>query len=161
MAPPQFIIQPEETGTEAPLSAAVTALPPALIGGVQTRIIPGPPAGCFDAAWARAVTDHVQQFFYYPGVARALHATGLVMVHFIEGRDGSLDMVEVGKSSGEWALDNAAIDIMRKAQPLPAIPDRMHMDWIDLQLPIDFGIPNLHLTPTPGNCGRAARRGPF
>ena len=110
-------------------------------------------AGCLDAAWMRAVTDHVRQFFYYPGAARALHATGVVMVHFVVRSDGRLDKVEVGKSSGEWALDNAATDMMRKAAPLPAIPDRMHTDRIDGVLPIDFGVRGLNLQASAGNCG--------
>jgi periplasmic protein TonB len=110
-------------------------------------------AGCLDPAWMRAVTDRVRQFFYYPGAARALHATGLVMVHFIVRRDGQLDLVEIGKSSGEWALDDAAADMMRKAQPLPPIPDHMHADRIDAILPIIFGIRGLNLTPSSGTCG--------
>jgi protein TonB len=169
VVPPQFTIEPEETATNVRLSAAVSPLPPKLIAGAQDQTAPAPPAGatgvsangsndntpavCFDAAWARAVTDHMQRFFYYPAVARTLRVTALVMVHFIERRDGSLDMVEVSKSSGVRGLDNAAINIVRDAQPLPAIPDRMHLNWIDLELPIDFGIPDLDLNPTPGNCG--------
>src|SRR5215469_14704909 len=31
-------------------------------------------AGCLDPAWMRSVTEHVQKFFYYPGVARVRHA---------------------------------------------------------------------------------------
>jgi protein TonB len=100
----------------------------------------------------RSVTEHVRQFFYYPGAARAQHATGVTMVHFIVRRDGRLDMLEVGKSSGDWALDDAAYNMVRKAQPLPAIPDRMHTDRIDGVLPIIFGIPGLHLIPSAGNC---------
>jgi protein TonB len=109
-------------------------------------------AGCLDPAWMRSVTDHVQKFFYYPGAARAQHATGVAMVHFIMRRDGRLDTLEIGKSSGDWALDDAAYNMVRKAQPMPAIPDHMHTDRIDLVLPIVFGIPGLHLTPSAGSC---------
>ncbi len=109
-------------------------------------------AGCFDAAWARGVTERVRQFFYYPGAARALHATGLVMVHFIVRADGHLDMVEVGKSSGEWALDVAATDAMRKAEPLPAIPERMHTDRVEGVLPFNFGLRGVNLNPSAGTC---------
>jgi hypothetical protein len=31
--------------------------------------------------------------------------------------------------------------MMRKAEPLPAIPDRMHTDRVDGLLPFVFGIP--------------------
>ena len=110
-------------------------------------------AGCYDEAWGRAVSQRVGRFFYYPGGARADHATGLTMVHFIVRRDGLLDLLEIGKSSGDRVLDDAAYDMVRKAQPLPRMPDRMHLDWIDLQLPINFGLADLHLQPSPGSCG--------
>jgi protein TonB len=109
-------------------------------------------AGCFDAVWARAVTDHVRPFFYYPGAARAQHATGVVMVDFVVLRDGRLDKLEIGKSSGDWALDHAAYNIVRKAQPMPAIPEHMHLKRIEVVLPIDFGIKGANLKPTPGDC---------
>jgi protein TonB len=109
-------------------------------------------AGCLDAVWMRAVTDHVRQFFYYPGAARALHATGLVMVHFILRGDGHLDLVEVGKSSGEWSLDSAATDAMRKAEPLPVIPEHMHTDRVEGVLPFNFGVEGLNLNPSAGSC---------
>jgi len=110
-------------------------------------------AGCFDEAWGRSVTEWVGRFFYYPGAARAKHATGWVMVRFIVRSDGRLRLLEIGKSSGNQALDAAAYDIVRRAQPLPRMPDRMHLDWIDLQLPVNFGVPDLHLNPSPGDCG--------
>ena len=97
-------------------------------------------AGCFDAVWARSVTDHVRPFFYYPGAARAQHATGVVMVDFVALRDGRLDKLEIGKSSGDWALDDAAYNIVRKAQPMPAISEHMHLKRIEVVLPIDFGL---------------------
>jgi protein TonB len=109
-------------------------------------------AGCLDPAWMRSVTEHVQKFFYYPGVARVRHTTGVAMVHFIMRRDGRLDMLEIGKSSGDWALDGAAYNMVRKAQPLPAIPDHMYTDRADLILPIIFGIPDLYLAPSAGSC---------
>ena len=45
-------------------------------------------AGCYDADWGRAVTERIRPFFYYPGAARARHATGVVMVDFIVRRNG-------------------------------------------------------------------------
>jgi protein TonB len=110
-------------------------------------------AGCFDAVWARAVTDHVRPFFHYPGVARAEHVTGVVMVDFVVLRDGRLDKLEIAKSSGDWALDNAAYNIVHKAQPMPAIPQRMHLTRIEVELPIEFGLTDSNLKPTAGDCG--------
>ena len=110
-------------------------------------------AGCFDPVWRRAVTERVRQFFHYPATALSSHTTGVAIVHFIVRRDGLLDMLEIGKSSGDDALDEAAYNMVRKAQPLPAIPHRMHTDRVEGNLPIDFGVPGFNLEPTAGNCG--------
>jgi len=74
------------------------------------------------------------------------------MVHMLVRRDGRLDLVEIRRSSGHSALDQAATDMVRRAQPLPHIPDRMHADRIDAEMAIFFGKPDI-FTPTPGNCG--------
>jgi|SRR6185312_943047 protein TonB len=109
-------------------------------------------AGCIDPLWMRAVTERVRQFFYYPEAALAVHRTGLVLVHFVVRRNGQLDRLEIGKSSGDAELDKAAIDILRKAQPLPSIPDRMHTDRVDGTLPINFGVRSFSGGTSAGNC---------
>lgn len=110
-------------------------------------------AGCMDAAWMRAVAVRVGQFFYYPEAALAVHRTGVAMVHFSVRRDGQVDTVEIGKSSGDDGLDRAALDIVRKAQPLPPIPDRMHVDRVVGDLPVNFGVRSFTGATTAGSCG--------
>ena len=100
----------------------------------------------------RAVTDRVRQFFYYPPDALSARIFGVVMVHFVVRRNGQMDKVEIGKSSGNDGLDKAAIDIMHKAQPLPPMPDRMHTDRVDGQLPINFGVRSFAGGATTGSC---------
>jgi protein TonB len=109
-------------------------------------------AGCIDPVWMRAVSERVRQFFYYPGAALAVHRTGVVMVHFVVRRDGQIEKLEMRKSSGDEGLDKAAIDILQKAQPLPPIPDRMHTDRVDGELPINFGVRSFNGGGTAGHC---------
>jgi protein TonB len=109
-------------------------------------------AGCLDPVWMQAVTERVRQFFYYPPAALAVRATGVVTMHFSVRRNGRIDRLEIGKSSGNDALDKAATDIMRKAQPLPPIPDRMHTDRVDGDLPINFGVRSFKDGASAGNC---------
>jgi protein TonB len=110
-------------------------------------------AGCLDPVWMRAVSERVRQFFYYPGPALALRTTGVVTMHFAVSRNGQIDKLQVSRTSGDDGLDKAAIDIMRKAQPLPPIPDRMHADRVDGELPINFGVRSFDARPNTGNCG--------
>ena len=113
----------------------------------------GASAGCLDPIWMRAVSEQVRQYFYYPGTALAVHKTGLVIMHFAVRRNGQIDRLEIGKSSGDDGLDKAATDIMQKAQPLPPIPDRMHADRVDGELPINFGMRSFNGGASAGNCG--------
>jgi protein TonB len=110
-------------------------------------------AGCLDPLWMRAVTERVRQFFYYPDAALSMRTMGVVTMHFSVRRNGQIDRLEIRKSSGDQALDKAAYDIMQKAQPLPPIPDRMHVDRVDGDLPINFGVRSFNGGASPGNCG--------
>lgn len=103
-------------------------------GGAATT-----PSACLDPAWMRAVTAQVRRFFYQPRDADHSPVTGLVYVHFIVGRDGRLLESSISKSTGQRRLNDAALDILRLAAPLPQIPDRMHMSQIEAVLPMDFG----------------------
>jgi len=109
--------------------------------------------GCLDPLWMRAVTERVRQYFYYPDAAMAAHTTGVVTMHFTVRRNGQIDRLAVGKSSGDDGLDRAAADIMRKAQPLPPIPDRMHVDRIEGEMPVNFGVRTFRGGVTAGHCG--------
>ena len=109
-------------------------------------------AGCLDPIWMRAVTDRVRQYFYYPQAALSSRIFGVVMVHFVVHRDGHLSALDIGKSSGTEMLDKAAYDIVRSAAPLPPIPDRMHVEQVDGQLAINFGIRGFNGAPTIGHC---------
>jgi protein TonB len=112
----------------------------------------GGAGGCLDPVWMRAVSERVRQFFYYPGPALAARTTGVVMMRFAVRRDGRLDQLEIGKSSGDAGLDQAATDILRKAQPLPPIPARMNVDRIVGELPINFGVRSFNAQANAGSC---------
>lgn len=109
-------------------------------------------SGCLDPVWMRAVTERVRQFFYYPPSALAARTTGVVTMHFSVRRDGRIDRLQIRKSSGNGELDKAATDIMRKAQPLPPIPERMHTDRVEGDLPINFGVRSFSGGASQGSC---------
>jgi protein TonB len=165
-APPVFTIAtgaPREAPAPLPASAAKDS---PMIGGTSGT---GPmgqsasgngaggnggvSAGCLDPVWMRAVSDRVRQFFYYPGAALAVHTTGVTILHFVVRRDGRIDRLAIGKSSGDAGLDKAALDILQKAQPLPPIPGRMQMDRVEGDLPVNFGVRNFNAAATAGHCG--------
>jgi protein TonB len=158
LSPPDFAVAPATPPAPAPLAATATPISP-LSGGTtdgdsasagSANGVSGngnDAAGCFDAAWGRAVHDRVAKFYFIPSSAK--HASGVVMVHFIVRRSGRLNRSEVSKSSGNEWLDRAALAMVRNAVPLPPLPERMHAARADVEMPIGFNAQrDDHPTPT-------------
>ncbi len=152
MAPPQFTVQPERTPPQASLRPTATAAPSPMAGGAQTQAPPGLPvsaaggngnsnvtSGCLDADWVRAVNARVVGVFHYPRRAALLGITGQVNLRFTVESNGLFSALELAKSSGSYTLDSNAMFMMRRAQPLPAIPARMHVPHVTGLLMILFG----------------------
>jgi protein TonB len=71
-------------------------------------------------AYNALVFGHMQRFKRYPSSARG--ASGVVVVRFELNRTGALIGSAVTKSSGNAALDQAALDLLRRASPFPPFP---------------------------------------
>jgi periplasmic protein TonB len=65
---------------------------------------------------------HIARYQKYPNGAERLRLRGTVRTVFSVGCNGRLLGVWIKTSSGETILDHAAIETIRRAQPLPAIP---------------------------------------
>jgi periplasmic protein TonB len=80
--------------------------------------------GVFSEASANAynalVFGHMQRFKRYPPSARG--ASGTTVVRFELNRAGEVVNSTVTKSSGNATLDEAALDLLRRASPFPAFP---------------------------------------
>jgi protein TonB len=73
----------------------------------------------------QALLHHVARYQHYPNGARPGRLRGSVETLFSMRRDGTLVGVWVKASSGQAVLDNAAMDTIRRAQPLPSIPSEL------------------------------------
>ena len=80
--------------------------------------------GEFTEARAKAynalVFGHIQRFKRYPASAHG--ASGTVVVRFDLTRTGEVTSSAVTKSSGNAALDQEALDLLRRASPFPPFP---------------------------------------
>lgn len=85
---------------------------------------------------------HLRTFFFYPDSARERRLRGVVEVRVSLARDGQVLGAWVQTSSGEMMLDDAALELVRRAQPLPAIP-RALPDRMDVYLPLEYLPPRL------------------
>jgi protein TonB len=115
--------------TPADMSNALAALPaeetrpsepavPTRIPQLSTDAVPNAAMMQFRDALLR----HIAKFQRYPRAAERQHLQGTVLAVFSVGRDGKLLGTWVKTSSGQAVLDQAAIDTIRRAQPMPQIP---------------------------------------
>jgi periplasmic protein TonB len=92
------------------------------------------------AIFQRALLSHIAQYRHYPDQARRDRVQGKVQLVFAMQRDGMVTDVWVKASSGHDALDLAAVDTIRKAQPLPKIPSELP-DQLNISVPVAFDLP--------------------
>jgi protein TonB len=91
------------------------------------------------ASWQRTLVHHLERFKRYPEAARSQRAQGVVVVAFTLDRAGQVTESRVTQSSGSPALDAEALDVLKRASPLPAPPEQLTGPF-DLSLPIQFRI---------------------
>lgn len=89
--------------------------------------------------WEGRVLARLEHFRHYPPDAQRQHVQGTVVIRFRLGRDGHVLSASLEHSSGNAALDQAAMETLRHADPLPKIPpDRP--DQVELIVPVEFSI---------------------
>jgi periplasmic protein TonB len=84
-----------------------------------------------------ALLRHIAKFQRYPRAAERRHLQGTVHALFSVGRDGKLLGAWIKTSSGQAVLDQAAIDTIRRAQPMPPIPPALP-DSVKVEVALGF-----------------------
>jgi len=74
----------------------------------------------------------------YPRFARQRRQEGRVVVYFRINRHGEVIEHRIEQGSGYELLDRAAEDMIRRAEPLPSMPEHMAQTELELTLPVQF-----------------------
>ena len=88
--------------------------------------------------WLGQLMAHLNRFKQYPAAARG--AQGIVTVTFTMDRKGRVLEKTVSKSSGSAALDEEALAMLSRAQPLPPFPSGMEGETRSFNAPIRFSV---------------------
>jgi len=142
--PLEHVISPLPTITPPPSPAVKPADPaPPQPETAAPKTVPEPPApqAASNApdTWEGRVLARLEKFRRYPGAARSVRQQGVVYIRFRINRDGHVLTSSLVRSSGFPALDQAALETLRRADPLPKIPaDRPNE--IELSVPVEFYI---------------------
>ncbi|MGX9781697.1 TonB family protein [Janthinobacterium lividum] len=109
----------------APPSPALPPAPQELRSGVSS--------------WEGKVLARMERFRRYPTASRAKQEQGVVYLRCRIDRDGQVLAAAIERSSGSAALDQAALDTLQRAAPLPRIP-KERPDPLELSIPVEFSI---------------------
>jgi len=88
--------------------------------------------------WEARVGAKLQRLKHYPVASMRLHEEDVVLVHFMIDRNGRVLLSEVVHSKGFGRLDGEAMDLLRRASPLPKPPPEVPGETIERSVPIDF-----------------------
>jgi len=91
-------------------------------------------------SWQADLLRHLQQYKRYPNGAQTKHEQGVVLLGFSVDRDGRVLAHRIVQSSGHADLDQEAMDMIVRAQPLPAFPPSMTQPQLELTVPIRFSL---------------------
>lgn len=114
----------EDTGTQDPPSSEIAEDAPQL-PGIQDQ-------------YFRALRDWLDRHKDYPRLAQRRGEEGTVVLAFTLNRYGMVLEHAIVRSSGHRMLDNTVEHLIRRAQPLPAIPPEMNVELLQVIVPIEF-----------------------
>ncbi|WP_417515668.1 TonB family protein [Minwuia sp.] len=77
----------------------------------------------------------------YPRRAQRRRQEGTAMLYFRMARDGTVLYFRIEQSSGHTTLDREVEAMIKRAQPLPAMPDFMPQARLELIVPVVFAMP--------------------
>lgn len=121
--------QPDpEPSTAPPAEPSTPAPPPA-----------APPAAPRDGpdSWEARVMARLERVKRYPSAARVGRVQGVAYVRFRVNRQGRVLFASLQRSSGSDLLDKAALETVRRAEPLPEIPKDRPAE-IEVAVPVEF-----------------------
>ena len=125
-----------------PAQASSSATPaPSPVRGPQAAPFDSdtPSTSAVPASWQSRVLGHLGHFKRYPGDARQRKRAGAAWVRFQVDRDGKLLASELVTSSGTVLLDREALQVLQRAQPLPAPPvTLLRQGSVTVTLPVSF-----------------------
>jgi periplasmic protein TonB len=128
----------EQPSAAAPATPTQSAQPMSQPTGVQTMPVRSSPAPQRDYGWlAETLRDRIEELKRYPPMARMNNWQGKVVLKFVVREDGTVENLEVVQSSGHAVLDEAAMETIRRASPLP-LKHELGKPRVTFQFPISY-----------------------
>lgn len=124
--PSAILEQPEQSDQATPTQLAALSPTPQSVPAKR------------DYGWlSDTILRRVEELKRYPASARVDRAEGKVVVKAVINEDGSVEAVEVFRSSGHLGLDKAAIDTLRQAAPFH-LPHPLGRSGMTIKIPMSY-----------------------
>ncbi len=90
--------------------------------------------------WKSALVSRLERFKRYPPQAQTRGERGVAQLAFSIDRSGGVHDARIVRSSGSHLLDEATLDLLKRAAPLPPPPSELAGAQIAIQVPIRYDI---------------------
>ncbi|MFT4053111.1 MAG: TonB family protein [Novosphingobium sp.] len=141
IAPPEIVLSGI---TSVPVLADAPA-PPSVLADTEkvvpeSRSLPPPQPSIGNPTWEGQVLGALNKVRRYPREARFARQQGMPYIRFVIDREGKVVSSRIERSSGIRSLDQEALALPRRAQPLPRPPGDVKGETIELVVPVEFFI---------------------
>jgi protein TonB len=133
-------VQPQPTPRVADDTPRAMAPAPVQAAPAQASSRPPAPVSTVTPSWRSDLLARLQRAKRYPDQARSHGDQGVATTTFTMDRSGRVLSVGLVRSSGSTLLDEEAVALVRRAEPLPSLPDEMPGSTITLTVPISFAL---------------------
>ena len=131
---------PEAPEPPAPASQPAQASPQPSGGGAAASQQTANRSAAVRASYAQLVLSRLQRAIVYPRRAQRREIEGVVTVEMVIAANGALRTVRLLETSGSTVLDDAALALVRRVAPFPAVPRDLSPDGQDIafKAPIQY-----------------------
>jgi protein TonB len=104
------------------------------------RAAPAAPSADAMTQFERLLSAHLEREKRYPRMSQQHGEQGVVMLRFTMDRAGKVLAANIERGSGFPALDREVLDLIQRAQPLPALPPEIVQAQLELVVPVQFSL---------------------
>ncbi|MBO7476128.1 MAG: energy transducer TonB, partial [Campylobacter sp.] len=111
------------------------------VGEFKTQV-QGNEAKALKASWQGLIKRHVNKFKKYPQKARRMGKEGIVTISVSIDKNGNVLSASIKKSSEFADLDEAGLELFKKASPIPAAPSEIigMNSQMTFNMPINYNL---------------------
>jgi periplasmic protein TonB len=139
-APAPQVQPPARSTVEAPTDSTTSSTAP-VTAAVAPPVAQSPAARpAPDPAYTNTLLAWLDRHKEYPWTARRRGMQGRVVLRLAVARSGAVTEARVESSSGAEILDEAAIEMVQRANPVPPLPASFPGDHAEFRVPVEFAL---------------------